>query len=32
MSLTNKTKHIKWHETCKCIYRLDEIICNNKQR
>ena len=32
MSLTNKTKHIKWHETCKCIYRLDGIICNNKQR
>ena len=32
MSLTNETRHIKWHETCKCICRLDEIICNNKQR
>ena len=32
MSLTNETRHIKWHETCKCISRLDEIICNNKQR
>ena len=31
MSLTNETRHIKWHETCKCICRLDEIICNNKQ-
>ena len=31
MSLTNETKHIEWHKTCKCIYRLDRIICNNKQ-
>ena len=31
MSLTNETRHIKWHETCKCICRLNEIICNNKQ-
>ena len=23
---------IKWHETCKCICRLDGIVCNNKQR
>ena len=30
MSLTNKTRHIKWHETCKCICRLDKIICNSK--
>ena len=28
----NETRHIKWHETCKCICRLDRIICNNKQR
>ena len=32
MSLTNETRSIKWHETCKCICRLDKIICNNKQR
>ena len=32
MSRTNKTRFIKWHETCKCIYRLDGIICNSKQR
>ena len=32
MSLTNETRHIKWHETCKCICRLEKIICNNKQR
>ena len=32
MSLTNETRHIEWHEPCKCICRLDSIICNNKQR
>ena len=32
MSKTNETKFIKWHETCKCIFRLDGIICNSKQR
>ena len=32
MSLTNETKHIEWHESCKCICRLDKIICNSKQR
>ena len=26
MSRTNETRHIKWHETCKCICRLDKII------
>ena len=31
MSLTNETRHIKWHETCKCICRLNGIICNSKQ-
>ena len=32
MSRTNKTRHIKWHEMCKCICRLDAIVFNNKQR
>ena len=32
MSLTNETRHIKWHETCKCICRLDKIVCNSKQQ
>ena len=31
MTLTNETRHIKWHESCKCICRLDKIICNSKQ-
>ena len=32
MSRTNETRHIEWHETCKCKCRLDAIVCNNKQR
>ena len=28
MTLTNETRSIKWHETCKCICRLNEIISN----
>ena len=31
VSRNNETKHIKWHETCKCICRLDKIICNSKK-
>ena len=31
MSRTNETRHIEWHETCKCKCRLDVIVCNNKQ-
>ena len=32
MSRSNETRHIKWHETCKCECRLDVSVCNNKQR
>ena len=32
MSKTIETRSIEWHETCKSICRLNEIICNNKQR
>ena len=32
VSRTNETRHIKWHEACKCKCRLDASICNNKQR
>ena len=31
MSRTNETRHIEWHEACKCKYRLDASVCNNKQ-
>ena len=32
MSRTNETRHIKWHETCKCKCELGTSFCNNKQR
>ena len=32
MSRTSETRHIKWHEICKCICRLDASGCDNKQR
>ena len=32
MSFSNQTKHIEWHETCKCKCRLHATVCNNKQR
>ena len=32
MSKTSETRHIKWHETCKCKCKLDANVCNNKQR
>ena len=31
MSLKNKTKQVIFHESCKCVCRLEAIICNNKQ-
>ena len=31
MSRTNQTKHIEWHETCKCECRLHGSVCNNKE-
>ena len=30
ISRTNETRHIKWHETCKCKCRLDASVFNNK--
>ena len=32
MTLTNKTKQVIFHESCKCICRLYPMVCNNKQR
>ena len=32
MSRANETRHIKWHETCKCKCRVDASTCNNKHR
>ena len=32
MSKTNETRHIEWHEMCKCKCRLNGSACNDKQR
>ena len=32
MSRINETRHIIWHEICKCICRLTANVCNNRQR
>ena len=32
MSRANETRHLEWHEACKCKSRLDASVCNNKQR
>ena len=32
MSRANETRHIEWHETCKCRCRLDASVFKNKQR
>ena len=32
MLRTNETRHVKWHETCKCKCRIDGSVSNNKQR
>ena len=32
MPWSNQTKHIEWHETCKCKCRFDASVRNNKQR
>ena len=32
ISQQNKIKQIIFHESCKCVCRLNEIVCNNKQK
>ena len=31
MLRVNETRHMVWHETCKCACRLTKTICNAKQ-
>ena len=32
MQIIYETRHMIWHETCKCICRLTASVCNNRQR
>ena len=27
----NETRNVLWHESCKCICRLNSSVCNSKQ-
>ena len=31
ISRINETRHIIWHESCKCVCRLSATICNSRQ-
>ena len=31
MSRINETRQIIWHETCKCVCRLNSAVCNSRQ-
>ena len=31
MSRIDETRHIIWHEICRCVYRLTLNICNSRQ-
>ena len=31
MSITNETRFIEWHDTCKCQCKFGANVCNNKQ-
>ena len=31
MESVNQARHIMWHKSCKCIYRLTASVCNNRQ-
>ena len=32
MSKTNETRHIEWHEMCRCECKFGASVCNNRQR
>ena len=31
LMMLNETRNVLWHESCKCICKLDSSVCNNKQ-
>ena len=31
LMMLNETRNVLWHESCKCIYKLNSSVCNNKQ-
>ena len=31
LMMLNETRNVLWHESCKCVCRLNSSVCNNKQ-
>ena len=31
LMMLNETRNILWHESCKCVCKLNSSICNNKE-
>ena len=31
LTMLNETRNVLWHESCKCVYKLNSSVCNNKQ-
>ena len=31
LKMLNETRNVLWHESCKCICRLNSPVCNTKQ-
>ena len=31
LAMLNETRNVLWHESCKCVIKLNSSICNNKQ-
>ena len=31
LMMLNETRNVLWHKSCKCIYKLNSSVCNNKQ-
>ena len=31
LAMLNETRNVLWHESCKCVCKLNSSVCNNKQ-
>ena len=31
LTMLNETRNVLWHESCKCVCRLNSSVCNSKQ-
>ena len=30
-TMLNETRNVLWHKSCKCVCKLNSLVCNNKQ-